>query len=344
MKMTAAVFDRVGEPLQIRQIDVPEPGPGQFLVKIHRCGICASDLHLTDAHAKWQVPSGTVLGHEFAGEIVELGANTQEQWRVGERLAALPYLGCGSCAECLSGYPFHCRDALCLPTGDLVGGFGEYAVVGAREAVKLPDHVSWEQGAFTEPLAVGLHAVANSGLSFGSKILILGAGPIGLGAAACAKVAGAAKVVVAARTGRTADRAIAMGADAFFLNDEYLLENFIRLAGGPPEIVIECAGVPGMLDRCSELAAVRGRIVVAGGCNGIDPLYVITPTCKEQTFRFVICYSIAEFAFAQQLIASGRIDPMPMYDGSMTLAELPGKFEALRQDKSACKLMVQFNA
>jgi (R,R)-butanediol dehydrogenase/meso-butanediol dehydrogenase/diacetyl reductase len=311
-----------------------------LLIRVHRCGICGSDLHLTDTHARWQVPVGTVLGHEFAGEVVELGEGTHPDWREGDRLAALPYIGCGTCFECLSGNPFHCPKVLCLPTGDLVGGYGEYAVVGAREAARLRDDVTWEEGAFTEPLAVGLHAVAMSGLRPGQPVLVLGAGPIGLSAAACAKAFGAGPVVVSARTDRHADLAIKMGATAFFLNDEHLGEHFRNHAGGPPEVVIECAGVPGMLERCADLVAVKGRIVIAGGCNGPDPLYVITPTVKELNYQFIATYSIREFATAQEMIASRRIDPAPMLNGTLTLDELPEVFENLRHNKNSCKLMV----
>jgi len=340
MKMQAAVFERAGKPLEIRTVDVPRPGPGQLLIKVHRCGICGSDLHLTDTHGRWQVPAGTVLGHEFSGEVVELGEGTQDSWREGDRLAALPYIGCGKCYQCQSGLPFHCPHVLCLPTGDLVGGFCEYAVVGAREAARMRSDVTWEEGAFTEPLAVGLHAVAMSGLRPGMPVLVVGAGPIGLSAAAVARAFGAGPVVVCARSDRNADRAIRMGATAFFVNDETLPERFARHAGGPPEIVIECAGVPGMLERCAELAAPHARVVIAGGCNGPDPLYVIAPTAKELNYQFVATYSIRDFATAQLMIASRRIDPMPMFDGVIGLDALPATFESMRQDKAVCKLMV----
>lgn len=342
MKMRAAVFEGIGHPLALREIDVPRPGPGQLLVQVKRCGICGTDLHLTDPDGRWHVPCGTVMGHEFAGEVVELGEGTQDTWREGDRLAALPYIGCGQCLECLSGRPAHCPGALSLATGDLTGAYGEYAVVGAREAARLRADVSWEQAAFTEPLAVGLHAVVRSGMKPGARVLVLGAGPIGLSAAACARQFGAGAVVVSARSQRRADLAIGLGATEFFTNDQYLAENFARHAGGPPEIVIECAGVPGMLDRCSSLVARRGTVVVAGGCNGPDPLYVVVPTVKELNLLFSMCYTVREFAHAQELIASGRIDPMPMLDGQIALDDLPERFEALRADKSACKLMVAF--
>ncbi|WP_330701804.1 alcohol dehydrogenase catalytic domain-containing protein [Novosphingobium resinovorum] len=150
MKMRAAVFEGAGLPLAIREVDVPRPGRGQLLVRVKRCGVCGSDLHLTEAHASWQVPHGTVLGHEFAGEVVEMGEGTRHDWREGDRIAALPYIGCGRCLECLAGYPFHCPETLSLATGDVVGAFSEYAVIGAREAARLSNNLSWEQGAFTE--------------------------------------------------------------------------------------------------------------------------------------------------------------------------------------------------
>lgn len=342
MKMRAAVFEGAGKPLALREIDVPRPGPGQLLVKVHRCGICGTDLHLTDPEGRWQMPCGAVMGHEFAGEVVELGEGTQGAWREGDRLAGLPYIGCGQCLECQSGQPAHCPGVLSLATGDLVGGYGEYVVVGAREAARLREDVSWEQAAFTEPLAVGLHAVARAGMRPGARVLVLGAGPIGLSAAACARQFGAASVVVSARSDRRADLAVGLGATEFFVNDERLAQNFARHAGGPPEIIIEAAGVPGMLDRCCALVARKGTVVVAGGCNGADPLYVVVPTVKELNFAFSMCYTVREFAYAQALIASGRIDPMPMLDGTLTLDELPARFETLRVDKTACKLMISF--
>ena len=340
MKMKAAVFDVPGKPMEVRDVEVPQPGPGQLLIKVKRCGICGSDLHLTDTHSRWNPPSGTVMGHEFSGEVVDLGDGTQHEWKEGDRLAALPYIGCGECYQCLSGEPFHCPRALALPTGDLVGGFGEYAVVGAREAVRLADAVSWEEGAFTEPLAVGLHAVALSSVRPGAPVLILGAGPVGLAIAACARLMGAGPVIVSARTERHGDLARTMGATEFMINDEHLGERFARLAGGPPEIVFEGVGLPGMMELCGNLVAVKGEIVMAGACNGDETFFAITPTVKELTYRFAACYTIRDFASAQEMIATHRIDMMPMFDGTVSLGEFPQAFEQLRTDKSVCKLML----
>ncbi len=340
MKMRAAVFDAPGQPLAVRTIDVPAPGPHHLLIRVKRCGICGSALHLTDVHSEWNVSAGCVLGHEFSGEVVEAGSAVRDQWSPGERVTALPYIGCGQCAFCMQGESFHCPQVLRLPTGDLVGGYGEYMVIGAREAVRLADHVSWEEGAFTEPLAVGLHAVAMSRIRPGSPVLVLGAGPVGLAAAAMARRLGAGHVAVAARSSHRAELARAMGADSFLVSDDHLGEAFADAAGAAPEIIYECVGTPGMMQRASDLAPIKGEIIMAGACNGYERLFGITPTLKELTYRYAACYTIAEFAYAQRLIATREVNPMPMFDGTVSLDALPTVFEGLRADKTACKLML----
>lgn len=340
MQMQAAVFEAPGQPLVIRSIAMPPLGPNQLLIRVKRCGICGSDLHLTDPHSIWTVPSGCVLGHEISGEVVDVGLAARGHWHPGDRVTALPYIGCGECSFCHRGESFHCPHVLRLPTGDLVGGFAEYMVVGAREAVRLGEHVTWEQGAFTEPLAVGVHAVAMSSIRPGTRALVLGAGPVGLAVAAMARRMGAAHVAVTARSAQKAGLASAMGADSFLISDDQLGAAFADQAGGPPDIVYECVGLPGMLQRASDLVAVKGEVIMAGACNGYEQLFAITPTLKELTYRYAACYTIAEFQHAHDLIARGAIDPMPMFDGTVTLADLPRAFEELRNAKTACKLML----
>ncbi len=338
--MRAAVFEQAGKPLAIRDVPTPEPGPGELLIRVHRCGICGTDLHMTDAHSVFNPPSGSIIGHEFAGEVVALGEGTQGSWKEGDRLAALPYIGCGHCLPCLAGDPTQCAKARSQPSGEASGGYAEYSAVSAMNSVKLSSALSWEEGAFVEPIAVGIHAVAKAAMSMGAKILIIGAGPVGLAVAACAKLGGADSVVVAARTDRRADLAITMGASEFMIVDEKLGENFARLAGGAPEIVVECAGAPGMMDLAAGLAAPRGRVVMAGACLQTETFLPIVATMKELTYQFAVCYTRQEFALAEKLIAGRRIDPMPMFDGTVSLDELPKRFEELRTEKQACKVML----
>lgn len=339
--MKAAVFREAGKPFSVEDVPVPEPGPGELLIRVHRCGVCGSDLHMTDEHSCFNPPGGSVIGHEFAGEVVALGDGTQAAWKEGERLAALPYIGCGVCRACLSGDPTQCPDVRSQASGGAIGGFAEYSVVSARDAVRLSEGLGWEEGAFVEPVAVGVHTVATAQIPMGARVLVLGAGPVGLAVAACARIAGAEAVAVAARTDRRADLAVTMGASEFMLADDDLAQNFARHAGGPPEFVIECVGLPGMLGRATSLVAPRGTVVMAGACMQQESFMPIVATMKELRVQFAICYSRREFAFAEKLIASGRIDPMPMFDGTVGFDDFPGRFEELRTDKEVCKIMLK---
>lgn len=150
--MQAAVFKALGQPLSVEQVPDPVPGPEDVLIKVGRCGICGTDLHITEDPI-FGAPSGMVLGHEFAGEIVEVGSKV-DRVRRGDHVAILPVRSCGHCPACLSGQPARCREMKI--TG---GGYGQYTLVGQRQCVKLPSTVSLADGALVEPLAVGLHGV-----------------------------------------------------------------------------------------------------------------------------------------------------------------------------------------
>lgn len=338
--MRAAVFHMPGEKLQIREVAVPQPGRGQMLIKVQRCGICGSDLHMTDSNSCFHPASGAIIGHEFSGEVVALGEGVSPEWREGQRLTAMPYMGCGHCAQCLAGDPVWCAQVRSMPSGRAQGGFAEYTVVGAAESLRLPDSLSWEEGAFVEPVAVGIHAVAMAKLAPGARVLVVGAGAVGLAVAACARAAGAGPVCVTARTDSRADLACKMGATDFLLNDDQLAANFAKVAGGPPEVVFECVGLPGMLDLCAKLAAPRSTVVVLGACMQQERMMPILPTMKELRLQFVLCYSRRDFETALHMIETGRIDPLLLHTDTVDMSRFPDMFEALRQRSSQCKVLL----
>ena len=185
----AAVFQEVGKPLSIERLPDLEPGEGQLLVRVHRCGICGSDLHMTQGHG-YTVPAGSVLGHEFAGEVVEVGRG-DSPFRKGDVVVAMPIMGCGKCGPCQTGEPAYCDNI-----SYLAGGYAEYALVSAHTASWLPSRLSAADGALAEPLAVALHGMAVASVKPGDRVLIQGAGPIGLSALFWARRLGAGKVDV----------------------------------------------------------------------------------------------------------------------------------------------------
>jgi (R,R)-butanediol dehydrogenase/meso-butanediol dehydrogenase/diacetyl reductase len=126
----AAVFQAAGQPLAIAEVADPIAGPGDLILKVKACGICGSDLHFADVHdtegGLRPLPAGTVMGHEFAGEVVEVGRDVRAAWRPGARVTALPYMGCGHCLFCLSGKGHRCSTgAVGLGLGRAPGAFAE---------------------------------------------------------------------------------------------------------------------------------------------------------------------------------------------------------------------------
>ncbi len=148
--MKAVVYHGAGKPLALETLPDPEPGPDDVIVRVHRCGICGTDLHMTQGH-QWDFPSGTVPGHEYAGEIVEVGSNVAN-FRKGDLITALPSTGCGHCEACYRG-----NLALCHNAPGVMGGYAELMRIPTSVAIKLPSTLSLADGALIEPLAVGLH-------------------------------------------------------------------------------------------------------------------------------------------------------------------------------------------
>ncbi len=266
--MKAAVFHALGQPLQVETVDDPTPQAGELVVRVGRCGICGSDLHMTE-EPDFAVAPGSVLGHEFAGEIVALGRGV-EGFSTGDRVAVSPVRGCGHCAACHAGKPAWC-EAMTLQGG----GYGEYTIAMPRQCVKLPASTSIADGALVEPLAVALHGVMLSELAPGARVLVLGAGPIGLGAAFWARRLGAGKVVVADLTTLQRDLAHRVGATGFVTVDDDAVARAHAELGGAPDIVFECVGRPGILARAIEHVRPRGTIVMLGLCTAADFLRAV---------------------------------------------------------------------
>ena len=166
-----------GAEVELVDVVVPDPGPGEAVIKVGRAGICGSDLHMTSEPGTTIAP-GTIIGHELAGEVVALGKGVTNL-RIGDRVAPLPFVGCGHCAACSDGRPHHCAQARI----DVVTGFAQFSRVGVGDCVVLPPELSDADGALIEPLAVGLQGVRKAQMRIGCRALVLGAGPIGLASA-----------------------------------------------------------------------------------------------------------------------------------------------------------------
>ncbi|MFL5285141.1 MAG: zinc-binding dehydrogenase [Rhodopila sp.] len=195
--MKALVFAESGQPLRLEQRETPQPEPGDLLVKVAYCGICGSDVHATDA-GSFQIATGTVLGHEFSGEVMESRA---VGFAPGDRVIGIPVRPCEPCraegGECRDNLGIRCPNARVVGMSPgIPGGYAEYVRIGARQVLRIPAGVDDRAAALAEPLAVGAHAVRAAGPLLGKRVLVIGAGPIGNATLVFAKAAGARDVVV----------------------------------------------------------------------------------------------------------------------------------------------------
>lgn len=338
--MKAAVLREARKPLQIEEVPDPTPGPAELVVKVESCGVCGSDLHVSDLPGA--LPAGTVMGHEFSGVVVEVGSEAAARFRVGERVCALPFIGCGRCAACLSGDASQCPALQTTGLGQVPGAYAEYVRVGQHEALRLPEEVGHRQGAMVEPLAVGLHAVEKAQLAPGARVLVIGGGPIGLTVALWSRFFGARAVVMSEKAAGRRELAGRFGAtDALDPNREEIGPAFAKAAGGPPDVIFECVGVKGLLQQCMILAPNRGRVVVVGVCVEPDTILPAIGVVKELDLRFVVAYHKRDFELTLSLLAQGRISSDAMVSDVVRLAQLPAAFEALKHPTTQCKVMLE---
>lgn len=339
--MRAAVFRGPGQALEIERIATPDPGPHQLILRVRACGVCGSDLHMTEAHSSLALPAGAIMGHEFAGEVAAVGTALQGRFREGDRLAGFPYLcGCENpCAD--PGYNGdRCPTGLPIGLGQHHGAFADYVRIGGTGAHRLPDCVSFEEGALVEPLAVGLHAVEKGRVARGDTVLIVGAGPVGLAIALWCRFSGARHVIVSERAPARRALAETLGASDILDPAQPLMPQVQAVAGKGPDIIFECVGVPGMIDEMLRIAPRGARIVVAGLCQGLDTITPLRGMMKELTLQFVVAYTSREFAMVIDMIARDRIDALALITDRITLDQLPDAFERLRTPNGQCKLMV----
>jgi (R,R)-butanediol dehydrogenase/meso-butanediol dehydrogenase/diacetyl reductase len=337
--MKAAVYK---QPNEMAVVDVPRPvaGRGEVVLKVHACGICGSDLHAVQFG--FGMPPDSVMGHEFCGEIVELGPQVGG-YAIGDRVTSLPYIGCNTCEPCVAGKGMHCEDIRGLGLGQLPGAYAEYVMCGAKSLFKLPDNVDSRLGALVEPLSVGLHGVNRSGLGPGAACVVMGGGPIGLATLLWCKAKGAATVIVSELAPGRSELARRLGATEVVnptIKDP--AERIREITGRGPDLVFECIGVKSTLESAISMVATLGRVVVLGVCMEPDEITPVRCIFKEITVSFVLGYNDAEFQETIDALSQGKIDPRPMVTDVIGVDQVPEMFAALRKPGGQAKVIVEF--
>jgi (R,R)-butanediol dehydrogenase / meso-butanediol dehydrogenase / diacetyl reductase len=335
---------RVGVYRGIRTIaveDAPEPvaGPADVVLAVRACGICGSDLHTYLEGAL--VQPGQVLGHEFAGEIVEVGEAVQGI-ALGDRVTAIPIQPCGGCRRCREGLGHLCEHMHERGIGfGIQGGFAErLRVPDATLGVNvhpMPEELSFEDGASVEPLAVAVHCVTRSAARAGQTAFVFGLGTIGLHVAQVLKARGVDPVLGIDLSELRRRKAEELGVTP--LAD--VGEVDAALGGRELDHVFECAGVPSLIQASLELVRPRGTVTVVALYDAtatIDPMLLLH---KEATIVAGAMVTPDDFAESLELLRSGRAVGEPLVTHRKKLADLPAAFE-LQCDKAATiKVMVE---
>ncbi|MBP6014869.1 MAG: alcohol dehydrogenase catalytic domain-containing protein [Alphaproteobacteria bacterium] len=341
--MRAAVFKEIGKPLAIETLANPECGPSHLILKVKNCGICGSDLHMTEATSVQPLPGGAVMGHEFAGEVVEVGGALKGKWKAGDRVAGFPFICCGESSPCLNfnGGFGACTKGAGVGLGQSHGAYAEFVKISGMGAHKLPQNVSFREGAMVEPLAVGLHAVDKAHMERGATVLVIGAGPVGLAVMLWAKFLGARHVIVSEKAELRAKMAARFGATDAVDPAKAIIPQVEAIAGKAPDIIFECVGAPGLINEVMMMAPRNCKIVIAGVCQQMDMILPLIGVVKELTLQFVLGYRPADFDYVIEMIAKDRVDVDHMITDVVNLDGLPAAFEALRKPTTQCKVMLE---
>ena len=331
--MKAVTFQALHTPLALEDIPDPTPEAGEVVVKVGRCGICGSDLHMTE-DAAYGCKHGDVLGHEFAGEVVGTGREVTGL-RTGDLVSVIPLKSCGHCEHCRKGEVQWCEQF-----GLQGGGYAEYAVTRPNQCVKLGPDLSLADGAIIEPLAVALHGVNLSGLQQGDKVLVLGAGPIGLAVAFWCKRMGAGKVAVQDVVDAQEQRALDMGADVFVVDPADPVGSAERGLGGKADIVFECVGIPGLIEQAVSQVKNRGTILLLGLCTKPDTFNSFAMLSKEVRLVTSAFFTVPEYEASLEALAQGAIEPRLLVTDTISLADTPQVYESLKRRTNQCKVLI----
>jgi len=335
----------------LRVDDIPEPvvGGGQVLAKVLACGICGSDLHmlvhgeesrrLSAEMAEDQAPNpgspimfephrDTVMGHEFCCEVLDVGPGVNNL-KQGDIVVSFPVT---FDEQGIHGIGF---------SNKYPGGYSERIVINEMMSIKVPNGLSAELAAMTEPLAVGVHAVEKSRIAQGDAAVIIGLGPVGLACIAELKMRGIGPIIGADFSPRRRALAELLGADVVVDPREVpAIEAWRKIDGKKPLVIFEAVGVPGMIEQAMRMAPKDARILIVGACMQEDHMHPMLGIGKELSLQFVLGYSPIEFGNALTAIAEGKVDLSPLITGRVGIEDVPQAFKDLGDPEQHAKILV----
>ncbi|KAF9035001.1 L-arabinitol 4-dehydrogenase [Hymenopellis radicata] len=328
----------------------PKPGPGQVLLHIRATGICGSDIHFW-RHGRignMIVTDECGSGHESAGEVVELGEGVTE-WKVGDRVAIEVGIPCfqPSCEQCRTGKYNGCPHVVFLSAPPYHGTLTRWHVHPAQWLHRIPDNMSYEEGALCEPLTVALSGLEASGLRLGEPALVCGAGPIGLAALLSARAAGAAPIVITDLFQNRLDTAKALVPNVRTvlvdpaLSPEDQAMKIKEAVGLKVKVALECTGFEGSISTAAYCIKFGGTLMVIGVGKSPQTYPFMHLSLNEITLKFINRY-VDQYPKAIRLISEGVIDIKPLITHRFKLEDAMAAFQVAADPKQgAIKVQIQ---
>lgn len=334
--MRAAVY-RGEHTVVIEEVPVPPVGPAQVLLEISHCGICGSDLHLM--MEDWGTP-GMRGGHEFSGVVVEVGADVQG-WAPGDRAVGGPVPGCGECRQCLTG-----RRNLCTERQGGIGigpaGYARYTAIDADRLFRIPPDLSLRTAALVEPVAVALRGVRRGAARPGERVLVTGAGPIGLLTTAVLRAEGITDITVSEPGGLRRELAARVGAATVITPDRLPAPGLpTEIVSDPYQLAVECSGRREAMEAALSNLDRAGTLVLSGTGMRRPKFDTNRIILQELTVTGTAEYTPADYHAAIAMLAEGRL---PVHDliepADVPLGRLQQAMEQLMAGELAGKVLV----
>ncbi|XP_046576640.1 sorbitol dehydrogenase-like isoform X2 [Haliotis rubra] len=341
VNLTAILYKK--DDMRLEDLPVPEPKEGEVQISMANVGICGSDVHYW-THGEigdFIVKAPMILGHEASGVVSKVGQGVTSL-KLGDRVAIEPGVPCRVCKYCKTGRYNLCLDMAFCATPPYHGNLARFYTHAADFCYKLPDHVSTEEGALLEPLSVGVHACNRANIGLGDRVLICGAGPIGLVNLITAKSRGAADVIITDIDEKRLEFARQLGANYTLKvtsrDPRVTAQQIEETLGQPADKTIECSGVASSI-RTAIFATASGGCVVLVGLGAADvELPIVNAAVREVDirgiFRYVNCYPTA-----LSMVASGQVDVKPLITHRFKLEQSLDAFEAAKRGEGV-KIMI----
>ncbi len=335
-----------GTTLTVEEWPRPTPASGEVLVRVLAAGICGSDVHAavhleammketgpTSWYAEADLDGGMVMGHEFVAEVVEVGPDVTE-YAPGDRIVKAP------ARETTRPLPPRMVGAY---SSQLNGAFADYMALWEPTLLAVPDNISVEVAATTEPCAVARHATHKGEVERHERALIMGAGPIGLMAMLWLKHDGVDLVAISDPVDERRELAARLGADLVLDPSDPDFPSHLEAGfGNGPDVVFDCVGIPGIIRQAMDAVRPGGRIIIVGVCMEEDTFMPVVGINKALTLKFSVAYTRPEFEETLAAFSSGAIDTTPLVTRTVGLGDLPAEFERITAgDQLNCKVIVR---